>query len=419
MDKMRINLQDLLLCLSNAQDLISSNLSMHHQKVACIAYRIAEQLELPVNQRRDIFLAALIHDIGALSIDMIADIRTATPDEMNEHAFRGAKLLQRSKHLKQFCPIIRHHHIPWNYGEGVAFKGADVPLASHVVNLADFVCAQILPGVNVITQLPGILADVKQRSGSEFHPSLVEALMDISKREYVWLDMVSRSPVSKIPDIGLFNVLVLDTKDIMDITGVFSQIIDFRSPFTSRHSAGVATTAERLAFLAGLSPYECKMMKIAGDLHDLGKIAISPEILEKPAKLNEEEFNEMRSHTYFTFSLLEPIEEFNTINIWASYHHERLDGNGYPFHIKGDNISLGSRIMAVADVFTAITENRPYRDGMADEIAKRVLTNMAASGGIDERLVGILLDNYQDINDRREKAQQEVAKRYEEFLKMD
>ncbi len=417
MNKMRINLEELLVCLSNAQDLVSNDLTMHHQKVAYIAFRLAEQSGLTISQRKEAFLAALVHDIGALSIEEIHEIRALKRMNLNEHAFRGAKLLEKSRHLKKSSKIIRFHHVSWDYGEGRQYKGTEVPLLSHLLNLSDYICTRLSPNQNVITQLPGILSDIIEKTDSVFKPSFVDALLEISKKEYIWLDLVSSSPIKKIPDIGAFNILILDTDDVVDLASVFSQIIDFRSRFTSRHSAGVATTAELLAVLAGLSPDECKMMSIAGNLHDLGKIAISKEVLEKPAKLNEEEFNEMRSHTYFTYNLLEPIEQFKTINIWASFHHERLDGNGYPFHIKGENLPLGSRIMAVADVFTAITENRPYRKGMEDDRAKKVLRNMVDNGGIDGRLVELLIDHFKEINGSRVKAQEEAAKRYEKFLK--
>jgi HD-GYP domain-containing protein (c-di-GMP phosphodiesterase class II) len=95
------------------------------------------------------------------------------------------------------------------------------------------------------------------------------------------------------------------------------------------------------------------------------------------------------------------------ISEWASYHHERLDGNGYPFHIKGSNLSLGSRIMAVADVFTAITENRPYRDGMNDTQAISVLDNMVSHGALDGKIVEIVTANFKMLNELREKSQQE------------
>lgn len=158
------------------------------------------------------------------------------------------------------------------------------------------------------------------------------------------------------------------------------------------------------------------MMLIAGYLHDLGKIAIPSSILEKPDKLNDNETKIMRSHTYYTYKLLSEVKEFDTINKWAAFHHERLDGNGYPFHIEGENLTLGSRIMAVADIFTAITENRPYRIGMKDETAIKVLHNMVNTGGIDKRITTLLISNFNDINNLRAQAQTEAANRYKKFM---
>lgn len=158
------------------------------------------------------------------------------------------------------------------------------------------------------------------------------------------------------------------------------------------------------------------MMLIAGYLHDLGKIAISDEVLEKPIKLTEYEFNEMRAHTYYTYRLLEPIEDLKVINAWASFHHEKLNGTGYPFKLSGDSLTLGSRIMAVADIFTAITEHRPYRKGMEPEAAKQVLQDMVANNSIDGKVVEILINNYDEINELREDAQQKAAIEYKKFL---
>jgi HD-GYP domain-containing protein (c-di-GMP phosphodiesterase class II) len=261
-----------------------------------------------------------------------------------------------------------------------------------------------------------MLSEIRKNTGSIFEPGFVDALFELSTKEYIWLDLISGSPVKMIPDIGLFNILVLYIDDIVDLAFIFSQIIDFRSSFTARHSAGVAKTAERFAQLVGFSPYERKMMLVAGYLHDLGKLAINNEVLEKPEKLNDFEFNEIRAHTYYTYHLLAPIEQLNTINTWASYHHEKLNGEGYPFHIKGENLSLGSRIMAVSDVFTAITENRPYRKSMEDDRAKKVLNGMVTNGSLDGTLVSILTDNFRTINELRENAQNEASERYGNFL---
>lgn len=417
MDKIRINLFDLLTCISNSEDLISKQLSYHHQRVAYLAFRLSQQLNLPVETQHDVFIASLVHDIGALSYKEKLDLIESHPVYANSHAFRGAKLLEEFKPLKKPAGIVKFHHIPWDNGNGRTYQGADVPPASHIIHLADQACIVIRPGGNIISQIPDILSKMRRKAGSVFKPDLVEALGEISKKEYIWLDLVSPDPAKLISNEGLIDILTLDIDDIVDLALVFSKVIDFRSRFTATHSAGVAKTAQRLAQLIGFSPYECKMMLIAGYLHDLGKIAINDEILEKPSKLNVDEYNEMRAHTYYTYRLLEPITQLRTINTWASFHHERLDGTGYPFHIAG-NLSLGSRIMAVADIFTAITENRPYRDGMDFDAAKKVLNNMVADNAIDGNVVSVLLGNYQEINSIRENAQIEAVEKYNKFMQI-
>lgn len=416
MDKIRINLHDLLVCISNAQDLVSAVLANHHQQVAYLAFRLSEQINLPVEQQKDIFLASLVHDIGVLSKRERLELIETEPITVNHHAFKGAKMIEGFKPLKNSARIIKFHHIPWNNGQGRKHIGEDVPLSSHIIHLADRTCALIRSNRNIITQLPDILSSIRSRVNTIFMPELVNALFELSPKEYIWLDIVSQFPMKMITNVDLFNTVSLGIDDIIDLALVFSRIIDFRSRFTACHSAGVAKTAEKLAQLMGFSAYECKMMLVAGYLHDLGKIAIDDEILEKPAKLNKEEFNIMRSHAYYTFRLLEPMVQLKTINAWASFHHEKLDGNGYPFHISGDSLSLGSRIMAVADVFTAITENRPYRKGMDTADAKKVLKQMVQGNALDGEVVDLLLDNYKQINGIRENTQFEAALYYSDFM---
>lgn len=401
--------------MSDAQDLISPYLSNHHQQVAYLSYRIARIMDLPLEMQKDIFLAGLVHDIGALSKSERLEIIENEPLYINNHAFVGAKILEDFKPLKNSSNIIKYHHISWNYGEGKSYKKNPIPIGSHIIHIADRTCTLIRADQNILSQIPKIIKIISGKSDIVFMPQLVSALVDLTKDEYIWLDLISGAPVDKV-NIDLFDIVELKMEDVIEFSRIYSHIIDFRSSFTARHSAGVAIIAEKLAKLVGFSPIECKMMLVAGYLHDLGKLAIDNSVLEKPTKLNADEFNEIRSHTYFTYQLLDRIPQFRIINEWASYHHERLDGNGYPFHINGVNLSLGSRIMAVADVFTAITENRPYRQGMNDQHAIEVLNDMVSDGGLDEKIVGILIDNFKHINQLREEAQEIAAQKYSQFL---
>ncbi|HDH02592.1 MAG TPA: HD domain-containing protein, partial [Nitrospirae bacterium] len=139
-------------------------------------------------------------------------------------------------------------------------------------------------------------------------------------------------------------------------------------------------------------------------------------ILEKEARLTTEEIRVIKSHTFHTYRILEHISALDIINAWGSFHHERIDGAGYPFHHEGRDLSLGSRIMAVADVFTAITEDRPYRKGMSKDKATAVLRQMADDMALDSSIVSLLFHNFDEINSFRETAQKASVKEYHRFL---
>ena len=407
-----VNMFDLLICLTNAVDLISHELENHHQQVAYLALRIAEQLGLSVEQKKDLILAGLLHDIGTISLDERLELIESEPLTVQNHALRGAQLIEGFSPLQNAADIVRYHHVPWKYGEGNFFQGDEVSQLSHLLHLADRVAVLTGNDQNILGKVKQIQQVILDQKGKVFQPEFVDAFLEISAQEYIWLDLVYSPLIYVLPKAVSFDTLELSLDEVVGLTEIFSSIIDSRSPFTAYHSAGVASTAEKLAELAGFSEVECKMMLIAGNLHDLGKLAVRREVLEKQDRLNAEEFNEIRSHTFHAYRLLELIKGFETINQWASFHHEKLKGKGYPFHLKGASIPLGSRIMAVADIFTAISEDRPYRKGMERREVISVLESMVRDGSICANVVSLLLDNYELIEETRRTAQQKVRHSY-------
>jgi HD-GYP domain-containing protein (c-di-GMP phosphodiesterase class II) len=188
--------------------------------------------------------------------------------------------------------------------------------------------------------------------------------------------------------------------------------VDFRSPLNARHSSGVAASAAALARLCGFSEHECLMMRMAGYLHDIGKLAVSAAILEKNGPLDTNEISIIKSHPYYTYNILAIVEDFNTINLWASLHHERLDGRGYPFRIRAGNMPLGSQIVGLADVYTALNEERPYRTAMSRRDSMKVMAKMVNDGAINGDLLKILDANFDEINEQRINIQTESAEEY-------
>jgi len=412
-EKLNIRIPDMIMCLSKAIDLVSPLVADHHKRVAYIASSIAAEMGLSKEEQNDLIIAGSVHDAGALSLKDRLDTLNFEIKSPQSHAELGYLLIRKFEPFSKIAPMVRYHHVPWNYGKGAELKGETVPVGSHILHLADRVSVLIKRQKAVVGQVQGICEKIEGASGKMFMPDLVDAFKKLSERESFWFDAVSPEVSSVLEREARLGTIELDMDGLLELGRLFSRIIDFRSRFTAVHSSGVAVCAEALACLAGMSAQECRMMRLAGYLHDLGKLAVPAEILEKPARLTKSEFNTIKSHTFYTFRILENIGSLDVVNTWASFHHERLDGKGYPFHRK--ELSLGSMIMAVADVFTAITEDRPYRKGMPYNEALQVLKGMASSSQLNEDLVLILSRHYDEMNSIRSSAQKEASEEYRKF----
>lgn len=413
--ELRIPLLDMILCFSDAMDLISPAIVDHHKRVAYIAFRIANEMGMPVKLQSDLLLAGALHDIGALSLKERLDNLDFETDNPHGHAKVGYSLLKNFERFAHISKTIRYHHVCWDEVDNNSFCKKDVPISSYILHLADRISVLIKPNEDVLGQVKEITDIINRNSGRMFKPDMVEAFNRLALREYFWLDIVSPSINSILGHLSTQVSIELDLESLNQLAKMFCQIIDFRSRFTATHSSGVAVCARMLGRLIGFSERECKMIGISGYLHDLGKLAVPSEILEKPDKLTVEEMNIIKGHTYHTYRVLEPIKGLDIINAWASFHHERLDGRGYPFHHKGEDLVLGARILAVADTFTAITEDRPYRKGMDSDRALKVLQDMAGNKALDQNIVSMLKVNYGIIDKARKKAQEEARRNYEKF----
>jgi HD-GYP domain-containing protein (c-di-GMP phosphodiesterase class II) len=406
----------MLLCISNAVDLISEGYTSHHQQVAFLSYHIGRELGLEDLACRDLLMAGMLHDIGALSNEERLMLVEEEPLTVNSHAFRSAKLLEEAAPFSAIADTVRYHHIHWASGAGARFQEAQVPIGSHILYLADRVCVKFNTKQSAIEQVPIVLQSISQNSDSKFLPEAVQALEKLKNNDHIWLALLEPAPLVYLPTERIFAMMSLNINEILDVTRMMSFIIDFRSHFTATHSAGVAAVSHKLGELCGFSDVECKMLLIAGYLHDLGKLTVPNSVLEKPAALNHEEFNIIRGHTFHTYRLLKNIDGFDVINKWASYHHEKLNGKGYPFQLSGENIPLGSRIMAVADIFTSITEDRPYRSGMSKSQIVKILNNMAEQRAICCKVVDRLTGRLDEFIELCLENQQREASIYKNFF---
>lgn len=409
---MIIKISSLVESLAETIDLVSSEVNNHHRRVACIASYIGEAYGMPHNNFENLVVASALHDVGGLTTQDRLGLLSFEENAGN-HSEYGYMLLTKFAPFAHIAPIIRYHHAHWNNGAETGPDGEKIPLESRVIFLADRISVLMPPDFN-LHHADGIKEKIAANSGTYFMPDLVDVFKTLSGSESFWLD--ARDAFSgPLFEAALARNLSLNTSDLLGLGRLYSQIIDFRSSFTATHSSGVAAVAEALAGFCSFSSEECVMIKIAGYLHDIGKLIVPETILEKPGLLTHDEYDRMRCHPYYTNRLLMGIQEFGTIRLWASMHHERIDGNGYPRHLPGSQLPLGARILAVADVFVAVTEDRPYRKGMGMEGALTVLAGMAKNGALDSEIVRILERNADWIDRMRRHEQEKARQEYGRF----
>lgn len=389
---MSIDLIKIVKGISECVDLVNSIFSKHHSMVACIALNIAEEMNLSLGEKRDILIASLLHDVSAMSIkERLKYLKFEADFEVVDtygHAEIGYRLFRDFEPFLNPALFIKYHH---TYYKDI--EKDKIPIGAHILHLADRVAISVRRDDNILSQSQDIRKKVYAQKNIMFNPDVVEAFLDASKKDSFWFDTVYMPLDALIEENSLDKGIDMNLEKLYSLALIFHIIIDFRSRFTAFHSCGVAGVAVELAKDLGFLEEKIKLIEISGYLHDLGKIAIPVEILEKPDKLTEEEFNLVKSHAYYTYRVLENIKGLETIKIWASFHHEKLDGSGYPFGLKEEDLSLGSRIMAISDIFTALTEDRPYRRGLSIYDALEYIKTLVGDKKLDKDVFSSLERN--------------------------
>jgi putative nucleotidyltransferase with HDIG domain len=409
-----ILLSEIISALSYALDLTEGQPMGHSVRACMIGMRIAQQAGVSVPEQADLYYSLLLKDAGCssnasrlfhiLNADEIrakGDVKTTDWTRVGweslhyalTHVATGMPFLQRMQRLFQVaatqqadsCTLVkirceRGSYIAkqlgfsdavsagiynldehWNgrgYPDGL--RKHEIPLFSRIANLS-----QTLDVFYTAKGPEAALEAARKRSGRWFDPDLVNAAASLAKSGELWKGLDDKNLVKKISFLEPEYRRLTATEDSIDkICMAFAEVIDAKSPFTYRHSSGVAEAAVEIGQWLGMNPRSLKLLRRAALLHDIGKLSVPNSILEKPSKLTSEEWVSVKGHPYYTLEILKKIPTFERLSEDAAAHHEKLDGSGYWRGWKSEQLSRFARILAVADIFDALHAKRPYRDGL-------------------------------------------------------
>ncbi len=408
----QLRLAELIGALSHALDLTEGQAKGHCVRCCWIGFQIGQCIGMKEEELSDLYYPLLLKDLGCSSnAARVCELYLADDREFK----RDAKLLDGS--LPQVLRFVVGHtalnaslaerfraivHILRNGGEiarelfearchrgaeiaakmrfsarvskGIQFldehwdgsgrpekkAGRDIPSLSQIALLS-----QVADVFHETNGREGAIREINNRAGSWFAPDLVDVFNALSDSDDFWDALKSPQLQQMVLQLEpTQQVRMVDEDYLDDVATAFAQVVDAKSTFTRGHSERVAVFADLIAEELGLADAKRRWLKRAALLHDIGKLAISNSILDKPAKLTDKEFAVVKTHPVHSHDILSGVAVFSDMASVARGHHERLDGRGYPDNLTAERIPLETRIVTVADVFDALTAERPYRAAM-------------------------------------------------------
>jgi putative nucleotidyltransferase with HDIG domain len=388
--KLEIDLRQMVLAIEDAVSLVGMNDTNHGKRVGYIACQLADELDFEEWQKQYVFDLGLLHDCGVSTHQMHASLVNYFDwSDSYIHCEIGFNLLKDFEPLAHFAVPILYHHTKWEDLQALDIDKNDAMMA-NLIFLADRidVLAASHYGNDILVARENVANTIVNYGEKFFNPLFLQAFEKLKGSEAFWIALENRHITRYTWDMGqMSSNIPLTIAQLKQLSLIMAYVVDQKSPFTAQHSARVANLAKYLSKEFNLSEEQCDKIEIAGLLHDLGKLRTPDYILEKQGGLTALERSIMNQHSFETYEIIRHIKGLEEIACWAAFHHEGLNGGGYPFHRNAKDLSLEARIIAVSDIFQALVQDRPYRVGMELEQVMSILNSLVAEGRIDGQVV--------------------------------
>ena len=387
---MTIRMDSLIKVIANALDIVEGELigvsTNHSKRVAVLCAKMGKILGKNPNEITALTVCAMLHDNALTEYTLSEIIGNHHDPAMRKHCEFGQRnidTLNLKTNVKDF--ILYHHERPNGKGPFGKIEG-ECPLEAELISIADSIDMSFhlqrleQKGLSSIRQL------IEQRTGEYYSKLAAQALLEVLNWDTIL--SIKDDAINETAQTSIEPWIVdVETDTIFGLACFMAKIIDCKSVFTQVHSTQIAN---RTWFMSGYykkDPAERAKLYLAASLHDIGKLAIPTAILEKPGKLDHDEFEIIKTHISLTYEWLKDIEGFSDICNWASNHHEKLKGGGYPFGKKGEDLDFNSRLLACIDIYQAVSEKRPYHRARNHSDTMKILYEAADNGEIDSQIV--------------------------------
>lgn len=424
-----IQLSEIVSAFSLALDLTQGYPQGHCMRTALIGMRLAQELRLPPADRSALFYALLLKDLGCSSNAAKIAYLFAADDQAVKYATRlidWTKPAENLKHCWRCCApsgslldrvarfwallkggpqvgreisqircergadIARRLQLPeataraiYELDEHWNGQGTPRGLNREEISLPARICCLAQTAEVYFSQygLKSAMDVARGRRGTWFDPALVDALLAVEPDLAFWSLLHSETLVNEVMRWEPQESVLLADEDCLDrVAESFALVVDAKSPWTYQHSTRVATIVLGVARQIGCTQEFERDLHRAALLHDLGKLGVSNTILDKPGKPTPEEFAQIRKHPEYTAAILDQVGAFRVLARIAAGHHERLDGRGYHQGLRGEQIDQATRMLTVADIYEALSAQRPYRDAMDWDTIREIMRKDAGTG---------------------------------------
>jgi len=384
-------MDELIQSIAVALEVVESRLlgasTNHGKRIAVLCSLMGKELGMDNEGIKAVTTCALFHD-NALTEYILSEHTNSDAQEINFrlHCEYGQRNIETLPFKSDVKGLVLYHHERAD-GNGLFGKReGEFPVGAELIAIADMVDVishlQRMP----LENLPLLQKEIEAQRGKCYTKTAADTMLAILNADT--LSAIRDENINKTA-AQLLPAWEVEAQDeaIMRLADLSAKIIDYASVFTRKHSVQIANRIWLMGTYYNFDPTMHAKAYLAAAMHDLGKLYTPTEILEKPGKLDDNEFNIIKSHVKGTYDLLSVITGFEDICGWASSHHEKLDGSGYCFGKKAEELDFISRLLACTDIYQAVSEERPYHPARSHADTMQVLFGMAQKGFIDDKIV--------------------------------